>query len=156
MKRLALSVLMLLPILASAQIKVVEIKRDADTLMHTFSSGMDIVHVYKNQKGYFLAEESTNRFDPLIRFYLGEDKSRSIESLRTMVSFCEEDVSTTIQVQDAEGHPFTIRTDAFSGTTRRKPTFTPSTMIGITNKDLAGWVYYKKKALEEIIKLLGK
>ena len=155
-KVLLLALAMVLPIVTNAQIKVVEVERQADTLMHTFSSGMDIVNIYKNQKGYFLAEESTNRFDPLIRFYLGKDKARSIESLQTMVSFCNEDVSTTIRVQDAEGCPFVIKTDAFSGNTRRKPTFTNSTMVGITNEEMAGWVYYKKKALEEIIKILNR
>lgn len=155
MKRLFIILLLTLPISAYAQIKVVEIERQADTLMFTFSSGMDVVNVYKNANGYFLAEESTNMFDPLKRFYLGKDKAESVKSVQTLIDFCKEDVDTSITILDATGKPFVVKTSNVSGYVR-KPTPQTSNMIRIKNDELAGWVHFRKKTLEELLTLLSK
>lgn len=156
MKRILIILLLTLPISVYAQIKVVEIDRQADTLVFTFSSGMDVVNVYKNENGYFLAEESTNMFDPLKRFYLGKDKEESIKSVQTLIDFCKEDVDTTIKILDATGNEFIVKTDIGTGGYYRKPTPQTSNMIRIKNDELAGWVHFRKKTLEELLTLLSK
>lgn len=157
MKRILLVIAhLLIGLSLSAQIKIVAIDRDADVLMFTFSSGMDVINVYKNSKGYFLAEESTNMFDSFQRFYLGGNTEETIASLTSLISFCDEDVATKFTIQDAVGNEFLVVTDIGTGGYKRKPTPQKSNMVRIRNNDMAGWMCYRKKALEEIISILSK
>ena len=158
MKKLFIAVLILitLGLDAAAQIKVEDIKREADTLMFTFSSGMEVVNVYKNTNGYFLADESTNQFDPKYRFYLGKDKCISIKSLESLILLCDEDVKTTATIIDAEGNKYLLETNYGIGNYKRKTTPQKSNMIWIKNDHMAGWISYRKKTLEELKSLLSK
>lgn len=145
-----------LAISASAQIKVVVVQEQADTLMQYFTSGADVVNVYKNQNGYFIAGESTNRFDPFVRLYLGKDKEQAVQSLRSFIDFFKYDVATTIELSDALGNYFIVKTDSGIGGTKRKPNFQNTTTIRITNEHMSGWVYYRKKPFEDMITYLSK
>ena len=107
---------------SSAQVKVVDIKRDADTLVFQFSSGMDMVNIYKNQNGYLIKEESSNMFDAVQRFYLGKDKEECIASLQIFSELYKEDVATKATVIDAMGNHFFAVTDIGMGGAKRKTT----------------------------------
>ena len=145
-----------LAISASAQVKVVVVQEQADTLMHYFTSGTDVINLYKNQNGYFIAGESTNRFDPFVRLYLGKGKEQAIQSLRAFIDFFRYDVATTIEVSDALGNHFLVKTDYGTGGAKRKPGFQNTTTIRITNEHMSGWVYYRRKAFEDMITYLSR
>lgn len=146
---------LLVSVSATAQIEVVEIERQADTLMFVFNSGMETINVYKNPNGYFLAEKSTNMFDPIKRFYLGKDKAEACTSVKTLLSFCGEDVETTIKVLDAMGQEYVITTDMGLGGCDRRPTPQVSNMIWLQSIEMAGWVRFSKKCLEELLSRLS-
>lgn len=154
-KALLIALAMIASIASHAQIKVVEVERQADTLMFTFSSGMDIINVYKNATGYFIAEDSSNMFDSRERFYLGKDKTEAVMSAKTLVALCDNDVATRASILDADGNSFLVRTDSTNGS-NRKPTFQSSNIIRIKNERMAGWVILRKKALEELVVVLSK
>lgn len=154
-KVLLLALAMVASITAHAQIKVVEVNRQADTLMFYVNSGLDAIMVYRNPTGYFLAEESTNRFDDCERFYLGKDEEESVTSVLTLVNFCKNDVATTITILDAAGNPFLVKTDSTNGS-MRKTMFQNSNIIRIKNANMAGWVHLRKKTLEELAVALSR
>lgn len=141
---------------SSAQVKVVDIQRDADTLVFQFSSGMDMVNIYKNQHGYLIKEESSNMFDAVQRFYLGKDKHECITSLKKFAELYKEDVATKATVIDAMGNQYLAVTDFGMGGAKRKTTKQNTNLIRLTSKDMSGWIYFRKKAMEELMSILSK
>jgi predicted P-loop ATPase len=141
---------------SSAQVKVVDIKRDADTLMFQFSSGTDMVNIYKNQYGYLIKEESSNMFDAVQRFYLGKDKQECITSLKKFAELYKEDVATKATVIDAMGNQFLAVTDIGMGGAKRKTTKQNSNVVRLATEDMSGWIYFRKKAMEELMSILSK
>ena len=139
-----------------AQARVVDIQREADTLMFEFSSGIERNIIYKNQYGYFMREESDNMFDAAQKFYLGQDKEESIKSANRLLELLDEDVKTTARVIDAMGKEFNAVTDYGLGGYKRKMTKQKSNVLFLTTDQMAGFVTIRKKSLEELIVVLSK
>ncbi len=146
----------LMCITSYAQIRVVDIQRDADTLMFEFSSGIELNRIYKNQYGYFMREESDNMFDPYQKFYIGQDKEECIKSAERFKELFNEDVQTKARVIDAMGKEFYVVTDYGIGGTRRKKIKQKSNFVRLTSEDMSGSIYIRKKSIEELIEVLSK
>lgn len=157
MKRILIAVAIVLINMSSyAQIRVVDIQRDADTLMFEFSSGMEMNQIYRNQYGYFMREVSDNMFDAYQRFYLGQDKGECIKSANKLLELFEEDVQTKARIIDAMGTEFYAETDYGLGGVKRKTTKQKSNFIWLKTEKMAGTITIRKKSLEELIIRLSK
>lgn len=158
MKRIAIIIaaIAIYGISASAQVRVVDIKRDADTLMFEFSSGIDMTRIFKNQYGYFIREDSDNMYDGYQRFYLGLNKEECITSINRFMQLFDEDVQTKARVIDAMGTEYIAVTDYGLGGTRRKKTKQKSNFVRLSSETMVGNIYLRKKSLEELIAILSK
>lgn len=159
MKRIIIFIAVLIGCLpASAQLKVVKVNHDADTLLYSTVTGNmaeEIIDLYKNKKGYLIKVTSTNMFDVRPRFYIGTTKEEAIESANILAEFCENDVGTSAEVLDACGETF-IMSNAYMANESRKPEFVKGDRVYITHKTMAGWMCVKRRALLEMIKVIEK
>lgn len=137
-----------------AQVKVIDIQTQADTMVFT-AVDMETLFLYKGPKGYLIKADSSNMFDNPMRFYLGEDKETTIQSLKDMISLTENDVATQVIVQDSEGMVFYGITASLTNYVR-KPTPIKSDRIVIRNSEMSGVVSLKRKAMESLIKYLNQ
>lgn len=158
-KILLLAIAVIVSVSASAQIKVCNIECQADTLLYLTQKGHldgDPIEVYKNPKGYLIKIASSNMFDITPRLYLGETKEDAIQALNQMIELCNNDVATTIVIEDADGKLFTAITTYGTVYTKRTPTYTKSDRLHLTNDDIVGIITIKDKVAEEVIKFLKK
>lgn len=156
MKKILLILFVVIPLSSKAQVCVTDVQTQADTLMLTFSSGMDMINVYKNTSGYYVEGNSSNPLDYKQAFYLGRDEHQVVESIGAIMPLFDEDVATTASIIDAEGKTFFVITDLGVGGANRKKTFQKSTMIRVKSKEMAGYFHLRKKALEELLVYFGK
>lgn len=159
MKRIIIFIAVLIGCLpASAQLKVVKVNHDADTLLYSTVTSVtpeEIIDLYKNKKGYLIRVSSTNMFDVKPRFYIGRTKEEAIESANILAEFCENDVGTSAEVQDACGEPFRMA-NAYMANDERRPEFVKGDRVYIANASMAGWMCIKRRALLEMIKVIEK
>ena len=160
MKRVVIiAIAMLFSLSASAQLKVVKMMHEADTLVYATKTGViaenEFIDVYKNSKGYLIAVHSSNIFDNTQSFYIGRTKESAVQTLRDFFVFCDNDVATSATIADAEGNQFYIRSGTGTNNVRRFE-FAKSDRVFLTDLEMAGVMCLKKKVLEEAINALGK
>ena len=157
MKRLLLILSLLTASISSfAQIKLVEVNNEADTLLYsTRALEGDIIELYKNQLGYMILINTDNSLDLNFKFYIGKTKSDALTSLNCLNSLIDSDVASTSTIEDVNGTTFETRT-AYMALTKRRPTYTKSDRLLIRNPLQAGWMTMKPKGISEIIEFLSK
>ena len=157
MKRLLLILsLLTASISAFAQIKLVEIKNEADTLLYTTRAlEGEIIELFKNQQGYLILINTDNSLDPNFKFYIGKTKSDALTSLDCLNRLIDSDVASTSTIEDVNGTIYETRT-AYMAMTKRRPTYTKSDRLLIRNPLQAGWMTIKPKGISEIIDFLSK
>lgn len=137
-----------------AQVKIINVQTQVDTLIYT-AVDMETLYLFKGPQGYLIKAESTNMFDSTPRFYLGKDKETCIESLQDLISLTENDVATQIVVQDAEGNLY-MGITAQMALAIRKPIPAKSDRIVMRNSEMSGSISLKRKAMENLIKYLNQ
>lgn len=160
MKRaIIIAITLLFSLTAYAQLKVLKITHDADTLVYATKTGVlaenEFIDVYKNPKGYLIAVHSSNIFDNSQRFYIGKTKETAIQTLKDFVAFCDNDVATHATIADSEGNQFYIQTGTATNNVRRFE-FVKSDRLFLADLEMAGVMCLKKKILEEAINALNK
>lgn len=159
MKRVIIvAITLLFSLTASAQLKVVKMMHQADTLIYTTARGMseeELIDIYKGPKGYLIKVTSTNMFDDKPKFYIGKTKEEAKQTLIDLANMCDCDVATSAIVEDSEGITFVLQTTYMANKTR-KSSFVKSDRVYAKNEKMAGWMCLKKKILEEAINALNK
>jgi len=157
-KLLVIAALCFTSISAMAQLKVIEVRDDADTLVYSSLKGNiadEWLDVYKNKDGYLIKGKSTNMFDSAPTFYLGATKEQAYKTLEDISLLCDKDVASCSLVEDAMGNSFALFTSNF-GSFKRKPQFVKGDRVYAKNENMAGLLCFKKTVVDEVIKYLKK
>ena len=158
MKRyLLLTLVSLFSVASFAQVQVIEVIHEADTLLYPTNRENGTIELYKNKDGYLIKVDSSNMFDKVPSFFLGKDISTSLESLDRLHKLCENDVATQVIISDAMGVPY-IGFVAYGSHYyyKRRPTYIKSDTIYLKNEDMSGVIEISQKELEMLKKLIRK
>lgn len=149
----------LLSITLSAQIKVINIKTEADTLVYSTLRGNtpeDTIELYKNQSGYLIRNgKDLFKEKKLLKFCLGTNKHQAMESLKDLCELSQNDIDTQFIIEDCSGTKF-YGTTVSESVKKRVTTYREGDRVLITTGNISDTCIFKRVALEEIIKFLRK
>jgi hypothetical protein len=140
-----------------AQVRVVQVTHEVDTLIYTSSKGLSsesVVDLFKGPSGYLFKVESNNIFDPSLSFGLGKTKEEAVAGLKELLLLCENDVDTRAVLLDSEGREYHVRT-AYMLNRTRKPVSVKSDRLHLKHILMAGYMSINKKTIEDIINYLN-
>ena len=157
-KVLLLNFILLFSFSAFAQVKILEVQNEADTLLFSTSRSMqveELLDLYKNTEGYMFKIYSSNVFDITPRFYIGKTKQEAIETLASLIEMCNADVATKAIIEDKQGNKFHTYTAWMQGLDR-KPVYQKSDRIHLSTYDMAGTFCLRVRTMEDAINYLRK
>lgn len=156
-KYLLLTLASLFSVASFAQVQVVDVIHEADTLLYPTNTELGEVELYKNKDGYLIKVDSSNMFDDAPSFFLGKDIPTSLESLDRLHKLCENDVATKVIITDAKGVPY-MGYVAYGSHYyyKRRLTYIKSDTIYLKNEDMAGVIEISQKKLETLKKFISK
>lgn len=136
MKKLMLLLMVLIYLPMYAQINIVEVKEDTDTLVYKTIRGEEYkelalggdsstIYLYKNKYGYLIKSKT-------LKFHIGETPIEAIESLEKIESLIENDIDTRAVIYDAIGDTLYCKT-AYMEAMERKATYIKSDRIYISS-----------------------
>lgn len=152
MKRVLFTFLLLLPLAANAQLKVLSVKEAKVEVCHITESsnrGMDArIYVYFGDGVYYLQAHTSNRFDDLFIFYLGDTQEGAVETLNDLAGLCDGNpVGTRITLERWPGVPCACIIASSFSTTSKAPNGTdlkPARLL-LSSEGYAGIVNVSKK-----------
>ena len=142
----------------NAQIKILEVQNEADTLLSVTQRGVSpesILNLFKGAKGYLFKVDSSAPFTVKTTLYLGESKDDALKTLRELSNLCDNDIATAVKVEDSIGAVLYIKT-AYMAAIDRKTTFVKSDRLYIKKEGIDGYMLLNQKTIEDTIKFLGK
>jgi hypothetical protein len=161
-------------ITANAQLKDIDIKTQADTLIINTSSsslGEDSwADLFKGSDGYLFKMLLANRYNSRSTnseylnntsffnnptFYIGETNQEAIATINELVKLCKNDVATSAEVRDFKGNSYHIST-ATALYLERSQTYVESDRLFIWNNEMEEPIILLKKTMEEALKFLKK
>lgn len=110
MKRIAAILLLALPVLAHAQLKVLSVQDAPKEICHVTESsiaGIDSrIFVYFSDGNYYISAHTTNRFDEVFTFFLGKTQENAVATLNDLAGLCSGNpVGTRIALERWPGEP---------------------------------------------------
>lgn len=159
--------LLMLSTNVSAQLKVINLQQEADTLVFVIENPNKLVpsqsdeliggqiNLHKNSDGFLIKAHPSNIFATSFKMQIGRTTEEATMSINTLIEFCELDVATIAIIEDTSGKRFKVYTGKQLDVMRRKSK-QKGDRIYIKDDTLEGYICIQKLSLDVAIKALKK